>query len=205
MTYREARFKIRGRCQRTDGGFHFARVAVQLGDYRADVNGSLGEPPRWIGTDLKLRASGPGLALFRELTGVHALPDEEFRIAGRFKGTPELFTADGLEIVVGDSDLGGSIDVDIRGKPAVTARMSSNNLNLAPHLGRHQAGSDGHADQTASSETPKDAQGFSNEPFDFGRPSQADAGVEGAIGSLPLPVNLFREVTIGVRLAAVRR
>jgi len=134
VTIPVAPFKVRGRFQRTDGGFRFDRVSVQLGGYQGDVNGSLGEPPRWVGTDLELRASGPGLALFRELTGVHALPDEEFRIAGRFKGTPELFTADGLEIVVGDSDLKGSIDVDIRGKPAVMARISSNNLDLVPYL-----------------------------------------------------------------------
>ncbi len=201
VTIPVAPFKVRGRFQRTDGGFHFDRVSVQLGDYRAAVNGSLGEPPRWIGTDLELRASGPGLALFRELTGVNALPDEEFRIAGRFKGTPELFTADGLEIVVGDSDLKGSLEVDIRGKPAVTVRISSNNLNLAPYLSHLKGGSDGDVDQTAASETPKDRLVFSNEPFDFGPLRQADADVEVTIGSLQLPVNLFREVTIGARLA----
>ncbi|MBD3853306.1 MAG: hypothetical protein IFJ96_00880, partial [Acidobacteria bacterium] len=201
VTIPVAPFRVRGRFQRTDGGFHFDRFSVQLGDYRAYANGSLGEPPQWVGTDLELRASGPGLGLFRELTGVQALPDEEFRIAGRFKGTPELFTADGLEIVVGDSDLKGSIDVDIRGKPAVTARMSSNNLNLAPYLPHLKGGSDGDAEQAAASETPKDGLVFSNEPLDFSPLRRADAEVDVTIGTLQLPAKVFRDVTIGARLA----
>jgi len=201
VTIPVAPFKLRGRFQRTDRGFHFDQFSVQLGDYRAYANGSLGEAPRWVGTDLELRASGPGLALFRELTGVHALPDEEFRIAGRFKGTPELFTADGLDFVVGDSDLRGSIDVDIRGKPAVTARMSSNKLNLAPYLPHLKGGSDGDAEQAAASETPKDGLVFSNEPLDFSPLRRADAEVDVTIGTLQLPAKVFRDVTIGARLA----
>jgi hypothetical protein len=200
VTIPVAPFKVRGRFQRTDGGFHFDRVSVQLGDYRAYANGSLGEPPRWVGTDLELRASGPGLALFRELTGLQALPDEEFRIAGRFKGTPELFTTDGLEIVVGDSDLRGSIDVDIRGKPAVTAGISSNNLNLAPYLSHLEDESDGDANQTAVSETPKDALVFSNEPFDFSLLRRADADVTIKISTLQLTLKRFRDVELDGRL-----
>jgi len=200
VTIPVAPFKVRGRFQRTDGGFNFDRLSVQLGGYRAYANGSLGEPPRWVGTDLELRASGPGLALFRELTGVHALPDEIFRISGRFKGTPELFTADGLEIVVGDSDLRGSIDVDIRGKPAVTAQISSNNLNLAPYLGHLKGGNDGDADQTAASETPKDALVFSNEPFDFSLLRRADADVIIKISTLQLSLKRFRDIELDGRL-----
>jgi uncharacterized protein involved in outer membrane biogenesis len=200
VTIPVAPFRVRGRFQRTDGGFHFDQSSVQIGDYRAHVNGSLGEPPRWVGTDLELRASGPGLAVFRELTGVRGLPDEEFRIAGRFKGTPELFTADGLEIVVADSDLKGSIDVDIRGKPAVTARMSSNNLDLAPYLSHLEGGSDGDADQVAASETPKGAPVFSNEPFDFGPLRRADADVMIKISTLQLPLKRFRDVELDGRL-----
>ena len=201
VTIPVAPFRVRGRFQRTDGGFHFDRFSVQLGDYRAYANGSLGEPPRWVGTDLELRASGPGLGLFRELMGVNALPDEEFRIAGHFKGTPELFTTEGLEIVIGGSDLTGSLAVDIRGKPAVTARMSSNNLNLTPYLPHLKGGSDGDAEQTAASETPKDGLVFSNEPLDFSPLRSADAEVDVTIGTLQLPAMVFRDVTIGARLA----
>ena len=200
VTIPVAPFRVHGRFQRTGMGFHFDRLSVQLGDYRAYVNGSLGEPPRWVGTDLELHASGPGLALFRELTGLEHLPDEAFRIAGRFKGTPELFTADGLEIVVGDSDLKGSIDVDIRGKPAVVARLSSNNLDLAPYLSHLKGGSDGDADQTAASETPKNGPVFSNEPIDFGPLQRVNADVDVTIDALQLPATTIRDVEIGARL-----
>jgi uncharacterized protein involved in outer membrane biogenesis len=200
VTIPVAPFKVRGRFQRTDGGFHFGRFSVQLGGYRADVNGSLGEPPRWVGTDLELRTSGPGLALFRELTGVRTLPDEVFRIAGRFKGTPERFTADDLDFVVGDSDLRGSLEVDIRGKPAVTARMSSNNLNLAPYLEHLEGGNDGDSDETAASESPTDGLVFSNEPFDFSPLRRADADVMIKIGTLQLPLKRFRDVELDGRL-----
>jgi uncharacterized protein involved in outer membrane biogenesis len=201
VTIPVAPFRVRGRFQRTDGGFHFDRCSVQLGDYRAYGNGSLGEPPRWVGTDLELRASGPSLALMRELTGLERLPDEVFRIAGRFKGTPELFTTEGLEIVVGDSDLKGSLEVDIRGKPAITARVSSNHLNLAPYLPHLQGREDEDADRAVASDTSTNEQVFSNKPINFGKLQKADADVDITIGTLQLPAKVFRDVTIGARLA----
>jgi len=200
VTIPVAPFRVRGRFQRTDGGFHFDRFSVQLGDHRANVNGSLGEPPRWVGTDLELRASGPGLALFRELTGLEQLPDEVFGIAGRFKGTPERFTANGLEIVVGESDLRGSLAVDIREKPSVTARLSSNNLDLTPYLSRLFGGGDEEAAKSVGSEAPKNGPVFSDKSFDFGPLQWADADVDVTIGTLRLQAKVFRDVEIGARL-----
>ena len=200
VTIPVAPFRLRGRFQRTAAGYQFDRVSIQLGDYLADVHGSVGEPPRLVGTDVELRASGPSLALIGELAGLEQLPDELFRVGGRFKGTPELFTTDGLEIVLGDSDLSGSLEVDIRAKPAVTARLSSKHLDLAPFMQASPEGGDDSTDTAVAAGTPKKKTVISNNPIDFAPLHRADADVTVAIGTLQLPLKRFREVELGARL-----
>jgi len=195
-----APFKVRGRVQRTDSAFLFDRVAVQLGGHSITLHGSLGEAPRLVGTDLELYASGESTALIAELTGFRKLPDHSFRISGRFHGTPEEFTTDGLEIVLGESDLTGSLEVDIRAKPAVTARLSSKHLDLAPFMQASPEGGDDSTDTAVAAGTPKKKTVISNNPIDFAPLHRADADVMVAIGTLQLPLKRFREVELGARL-----
>jgi uncharacterized protein involved in outer membrane biogenesis len=201
ITIPVAPFRLRGRFQRTAAGYQFDRVSIQLGDYLADVHGSVGEPPRLVGTDVELRASGPRVALIGELAGLEHMPDEAFRFGGRFKGTPELFTTDGLEIAIGDSDLSGSLEVDIRGKPAAIVNLKSKHLDLSPFMKPLLGGGDGDQDEEVASSRGTGGTAISNEPIDFGPLQEADADVTVTIGTLQLPLTRFREVELGARLA----
>jgi uncharacterized protein involved in outer membrane biogenesis len=195
-----APFKLSGRIERTDDVMFFDHVAVRLGGHTIDLHGSLGEKPRLIGTDLDLYVSGPGTGLIAEVTGFDKLPDKPFAVSGSFRGTPEKFTADNLEITLGESDLKGSIEVDIRGKPQVTARVSSNHLELGKR-------SSPAGDDTGERQPPQPANlstdtglVFSKQPIDFGWLERANADVDVTIGTLQMPVERFHDVELTARL-----
>ncbi len=200
VTVPVAPFKVSGRIQRTDAAVLFNRVSVELGGHTVALHGSLGERPTMVGTDLQLSASGPGTALIKELTDFTKLPDEPFSVEGHFEGTPEKFTADGLDIVLGKSGLKGSLEVDIRGKPEVTAQLVSNQLHLEWLVGPPPRGSEKQTKIDDQPATPKATRLISDEPIDFGWMQRANADVDITIGTLELPLKRFREVELGARL-----
>lgn len=196
----EAPFKVRGRIHRTDAAIQFEHVEVELGGHSISLHGSLGELPRLVGTELDLAASGPGTALISELTGYHELPDSAFSIAGHFEGTPEKFTATGLDIVLGQSDVRGSLDVDIRGKPDVTARLVSDQIDI--HDLRRPPSGEGvsKADATGQAAASPTALLISDKPVDFAWMRQVDADVDLTVGTLQMPVERFHDVKMNALL-----
>ncbi len=196
-----APFKVRGRLQRTDAAFLFERVTVELGGHSIALHGTLGERPRLVGTELEFSAAGPGTALIAELSGFKKLPDEAFSIAGHFEGTPERFTADGLDIVLGPSDLKGSLKVDIRGKPEVTARLVSDQLHLKGLIHPESGGDTGETDPHEAPDRSPDELLLSEDPINFEWLQRADADVEISVGTLQLTVERFRDVKLNARLA----
>jgi uncharacterized protein involved in outer membrane biogenesis len=201
VTVPVAPFKVSGRIQRTKAAVLFDHFSVELGGHSIALHGSLGERPRLVGTELDLSASGPGTALIQELTGFQKLPDEPFSLTGHFEGTPEKFTAEGLDLVLGRSDLKGSLEVDIRGKPDVTARLVSDQLHLEWLLGRPAEGDKQPPKAGIQPESPKVAQIISDEPINFGWMQLADADVDLKIGALQMPVERFHDVTVDAQLA----
>jgi len=192
-----APFKVSGRIQRTNAAVLFDHFSVELGGHSATLHGSLGERPRLVGTELELSVSGPGTALIQELTGFQKLPDEPFSLTGHFEGTPEKFTAEGLDLVLGPSDLKGSIKVDIRGRPDITARLVSDQLHFEGILKPLRDGAPAESDGATA---PKTALLISNEPIDFGWMQLADADVDITVGILQAPVERFHDVSVQAHL-----
>jgi len=85
-------FDISGRVRRADGRLHLEGVRTRVGPTSLAVAGLLGAPPRFVGTDLAVRATGPDLSTLSKLTRLR-LPARPFQVAGRF-----LRRADGLAI-----------------------------------------------------------------------------------------------------------
>ena len=200
VTVPVAPFKISGRIQRTEDAFLFERVAVQLGSHTVSLHGSLGEAPRLVGTDLELFASGDSTALIAELTGFRKLPDHPFRVSGRFNGTPEKFATDGFEIMLGESDLKGSFEVDIRGKPTVTATVTSNHLDLSHYLKQLEQVIDDEPEEGATPGTTSGSTAISDKPIDFSPLRRADAEIDITVGTIQFPLMVLSEVELVAKL-----
>ena len=125
-----APFQVNGRFERLEDSYRFHRVRVRVGEHQASVDGSLGELPEMIGTDLEIHASGPDTNLYEALAGLPDLPDKPFTLDGRFLGTPDVFSTPEFRLTFGDSHLEGEFKADITGKPAVEARLISRVLDL---------------------------------------------------------------------------
>ncbi len=200
VTVPVAPFTISGRLQRTDTAFVFDRVSARLAGHSVDLHGSLGEKPHRIGTDLDLQASGPGTGLIADLTGFDELPDKPFAIGGHFHGTPEKFTAEDLEITLGGSDLKGALEVDIRGKPHITARVSSKHVEIDTLAPRPTGRDDQAPAQQTAPGNSKTGLVFSEEPIDFGWLRRANADVDITVGTLQLPVERFHDFELEAHL-----
>ncbi|MEJ2581592.1 MAG: AsmA-like C-terminal region-containing protein, partial [Acidobacteriota bacterium] len=84
-----------------DDGFQIDGLRASVGAAEAEADGSLGRPPGFIGTDLRLRGDGPDAALFTGLTGV-SMPVAPFQFSGSIRRDGAGFGFDHLELQLGD-------------------------------------------------------------------------------------------------------
>ncbi|MHC4848854.1 MAG: hypothetical protein ACYTEG_10415, partial [Planctomycetota bacterium] len=123
-------FSIRGRVVRQSSGAHFDDVRIRLGDYRAEIAGTLGEPPKLVGTKLDLHVEGPDLALLAPYLDLPFM-DAAYEISAHFDGTPDRFSLTDFSADLGNSDLRGEVHVDLRGKPSVHGELASDRFDVA--------------------------------------------------------------------------
>lgn len=198
-------FMIRGRIERAEQGFRFHDVAVEYGEYDAEANGTLGEPPKFVGTNLDIRAEGPSLELIGDLAGYPDLPDAPFSVSGKFEGTPTQFSMPRLEARLGPSDLSGSLTVDLRGKPDLQGRFTSEVLNLEKRLeDRKQAAEkEDTGGESESIQEEIDEAGnrvISDEPFDLEVLQRANVDLRWTIDEVVLSLSRLHDFDLGIQL-----
>ncbi len=197
-----APFELSGRVERSATGLRFHQVAARLGEYRIAIDGILGKLPKLIGTELEIHASGPDTNLIEELGGLPDLRDQPFTLDGEFSGTPEHLSTRDFKLTFGSSDLEGSFEVDITGKPTVTARLDAHILDLSQLRERLETVEDA-AHETAKTQTTKKQKGallFPDEPMSLEWLQAADADVAIRIDHLYLRANQLRDLTVDVHL-----
>jgi hypothetical protein len=199
VTVPVAPFRINGRMERLDEGFRFHSVWVQLGDYQAQANGLLGEPPRLIGTNIDVEARGPSLVLISELFGTPELPDQPFDVVGHFDGNPRRFKLDRFTAVLGSSDLSGAFRLDLEGRrPELSGEFRSSKLDLRDLFPQREDVDD------SEEETPEvAAKGelvITDEPFDLGVLNAADGTLTVSIDEVVMPHSRLQGIRVGARL-----
>ena len=122
-------FEVRGRVRRATSGARFDDVRLRFGAHRLEIDGDLGEPPKLIGTSLDVLAEGPGLELLSQLFEM-PLADAPFAIAGHLDGSPQEFVLRDFAVRLGDSDLAGSLQIDLRNKPGLRGELVSERIDL---------------------------------------------------------------------------
>jgi uncharacterized protein involved in outer membrane biogenesis len=128
-------FSAHGRIERDRSGMRFRDVVAELGDYHAEVDGTLGEPPTLAGTDLDFRVSGPDPSLISELADLPPLPREPLEVSAHLDGSAERFRVQRLDLRLGRSDVTGELSVDLRGeRPHLEGELVSERLDLTPLL-----------------------------------------------------------------------
>jgi uncharacterized protein involved in outer membrane biogenesis len=150
-------FSARGRVVRKRAGVRFHASVAEVGEYRLELDGVLGELPRLVGTNLDLDARGPDLRLIGQFVELPRLPERDFEVTGHFDGDPEEFTLEDFSARLGQSDLAGTLRVDLRGKPRLEGELRSERFNLTPWLAAPRADDPAEGDAVAEAETPAEA------------------------------------------------
>ncbi|MDO8900295.1 MAG: AsmA family protein, partial [Phenylobacterium sp.] len=104
---------------------------IRAGPTHVTAKGALPEPFDLGRFGLDLTAEGPDLARIYALTGL-ALPNTPpYRLSGRLIREGKIYRLDGLGGALGDSDLSGSLRVDVSGdRPFLSADLRSRRLDL---------------------------------------------------------------------------
>ncbi len=193
-------FSIDGRVRKAAADIHFDDLRFQFGELRAELDGALGLPPKLVGTDLAMSASGPDLSVLRGLTGIGRLPPLPFEVSGRFAGDPSRFTTDDLSVRIGSSDVGGTVAVDLESKPVVSARLTSRRIDLS-NLGHEE---DPPTDSTDEPDRVVGGRVLSDEPLNLSLLERADGSLEWTVDELSLRLNTYRDLELAVNLDASR-
>ncbi len=109
------------------------RLALNVAGDTLRVEGTVGGPPDFGKTNLKLDGSFASLKQFRKIAG-RPLPDKPAHIGLHLVGDDDVMTLEKLEGRVGDSDFTGEFALRYGETPDITLALTSKRLNLTPFL-----------------------------------------------------------------------
>ena len=109
-------------------------LTARLAEATLGVEGSIREPLKGKGLDLAVRAEGPSVRRTAEFAGLSEVPElGAYKISARIKDPPGKIAVSDLKAQIGESDVAGSVEVNLSGKrPGIGASLSSSKLDLRP-------------------------------------------------------------------------
>jgi len=158
-------------------------LAVQVGDTRAKLQGTLMAPLDLRGLNVDLALEGQDLSKLYPFIPVPLPETPPYRLAGRLERTGQTWSFSSFQGQVGDSDLSGDFSVDLAGRrPTLKGDLVSHTLDfhdLAPLVGAPpsaQATASAAQQQRAAARAASDRV-LPDEPFRLERLRAADADV----------------------------
>ncbi|UCE88922.1 MAG: AsmA family protein [Pseudomonadota bacterium] len=199
-------FEVNGRLQVAKRGYRLDKMQARLGSVDIQVNGLVGQPPTFDGTNIDFKASGENLAAVSKLTGLtRPLPEEDFEVSGHFDGTPQYLSLKKLTARTGKSDLTGELVLDIRGKPDLKGELTARHLDLvsfSDDAEEEQPAKQKPVSEASDADTPGDAQGFvfSDQPLDLSALNEMNIDLRVTIKELTTVTTRVNDIELGVNL-----
>jgi uncharacterized protein involved in outer membrane biogenesis len=130
--------------------------------------------PQSNASDLKFSSSGPSIKEFGMIFGIDVFKVKPFHVSGQFNGTPSGFAMRDFLAQIGDNDLHGEFDIDLRNKPRVVGNLSSTLMDLTEGLQQAPPADEG----SETTEEPASKYVFSDEPLNTSLLQSADIDLE---------------------------
>lgn len=158
---------------------------ARAGNTRASASGTLTNPFRFQTFDLRMKLAGQDLEELYPLLGLALPPSPPYALDGRLLRNADLWRYEGFKGAVGDSDLGGDVQVDVSGeRPLFTANLLSRRLDFDDLAGFLGAPPDTGGDETANSRQQAEAARraasprlLPDTPYDLAKLNAMDADV----------------------------
>lgn len=189
---------VSGEVHKTEEAIDFRNVRVGVGEYRFAADGTLSLVPDSNDSDLGFSLSGPNLAELGPALGYDSLPAQPFSSAGRLSGTRHGFAMRDFLATLGESDVRGEFDVDLRDKPQITANLSSSYLDITDKL--PPAGDEAGQAPEAEQESERPEFLFSDAPLNTGALQLANVDLTVAIDRLVANTLDATDVDVSLRL-----
>jgi len=169
-------------------------VRFTLGAIAADVSGDLYANQRFA---LELEIRGSDASILDTLIG-RPLPSQPFSASAALEGSPESFTVDNLDASLGESKVGGALQIGL-GKPvSISGRVDSPYLDLRPFLTGEEL-------EEPAPERPSEAElVFGEEPIPRVEDLGLNLNLELRFDALELRTTVLRGVDLGIELAGNR-
>lgn len=107
---------------------------AQIGELQVSIQGQQDDPSLTDTFTLALQASTDNLSRLGELKG-RQLPNAPLNLKAVFKGNTDRFLLEGLELLLGESDINARLDVALTGsRPSFNLKAQSGYINLQPYL-----------------------------------------------------------------------
>ena len=149
-------------------------LKVQNGPTSMHATGSVQNPLKFAGVDVKLELAGPDMSLLLPLTGIAIPKTPPYRVASRIDYADGVVKLDDLNGKVGSSDLEGALSVDTKPqRPVLTADLQSRMVDLKD-LGGFIGAEPGDADKGTKKPEKSNGRVLPDTPISLPRLNVAD-------------------------------
>ena len=187
-------FTVEGNIENSKTDLTLSEARLQIGENLFTADGTLSMQPLSNDSDLKFSLAGPDLDQFGRAIGTDIFAAKAFNIAGQFTGTPGGFAVRDLAAQIGDNDVSGVFEIDLKDKPRLVGSLSSAYLDLTERL---------QLTEEQAEEAPgvvEDEFIFSNEPLDTELLQAADIEIDIDIDKLRARALAVSDFHIGIKL-----
>jgi uncharacterized protein involved in outer membrane biogenesis len=98
-------YRVDGGVRILASGYRLNDVKAGLGELSVQVDGRIGVPPGFEGSEVTVQAGGPDVSQAASLAGLTGIPAQAFRVAGAVKVTGEGYELVGIDATLGDVTL----------------------------------------------------------------------------------------------------
>ena len=149
-----------------------AQAEARLRSLNLTLNGALDDLLAMSGLNFNVRCSGGELSDIGPWVGV-SLPElGRFDVKGHLTGSATMLAIDSLSAIVDQSDLNGSVRVEFRKRPKITAVLESALIDMTPFMKMEKV-----EDKKIAEKTGSDRGVFSDEPLPFDKLEAVDADI----------------------------
>jgi len=181
-------FTIRTKGAFGSSGYDIDILRGSIGRAKITAAGKIGFEPRLNADNLRIKIDSPATSELGSLKGWQAA-DEPISVTVTLDGTEDEVRLDDFSLVWGPSDLQGTLVVDTRGKPEVTAKFTSQLLDFEP-LRRE-------LDSEPDGQSPEQVEKLlSDEPFARDWLQKANGSVDINVASARTSVREIRNIQV---------
>jgi len=124
-------YSITGGMRFSETDIALKEVDLRVAETRAWFDGTVPASAELTDAEFDMRIAGPNLGRIGRTLGIDNLPPDEYRLEGSLQRSGDSYAIDNLVAIIGENDLGGSLDIEIGDKLRLSGELASTYLNLS--------------------------------------------------------------------------